>query len=31
MEVTDALALVLISKDALNIKGLNETSLPNFP
>ena len=31
VEVTDALALVLISKDALHIKGLNETSLPNFP
>ena len=31
MEVSDALALVLISKDALHIKGLNETSLPNFP
>ena len=31
VELTDALALVLISKDALHIKGLNETSLPNFP
>ena len=31
VEVTDALALVLISKDTLHIKGLNETSLPNFP
>ena len=31
VEVTDALALVLISKDALHIKGLNDTSLPNFP
>ena len=31
VELTDALALVLISKDALHIKGLNDTSLPNFP
>ena len=31
VEVSDALALVLISKDALHIKGLNDTSLPNFP
>ena len=31
VKLTDALALVLISKDALHIKGLNDTSLPNFP
>ena len=30
VELTDVLALVLISKDALHIKGLNDTSLPNF-